>query len=277
MSGPPAGDVPCMLAAGLRPVPAQRNAGTETVRAYTTQEMRVGLIGFGAIGRQVSLGLAGAPGAVLVRQARVGDANFVYTLQAFLAARPEVVIEAASPDALARLAVPILESSATLIAASGSALRDPEFRARLVEACANSGGRVFVPAGALAGLDALGSAAAGGLERVRLRITDPHPDQPAFTGDAWEGVHRFPTRLNVAAAAALVAGQAVELTVERGTEHELRLDVSGTFGEFSATLRPRPRADSLSHIVALSLLATLQRCAGPGHLAVHPRTDSSPD
>jgi aspartate dehydrogenase len=220
--------------------------------------------------------LVAPPVAVLVRQGRVEDGNFVYTLEELLAARPDVVIEAATPDALARYAVPIVESVATLIAASASALCDAEFRARLIQACRNSGGRVFVPAGAVAGLDALGSAAVGGLERVQLRITDPHPEQPAFNGDALEGVRRYPTRLNVAAAAALVAGHAVDLTVERGKEHELRLDASGTFGEFSATLRPRPRADRLSHIVALSLLATLQRCVGPGHLAAHPRTDSTP-
>jgi aspartate dehydrogenase len=234
-------------------------------------ELRIGLIGFGAIGRQVALGLAAPPVAILVQRARTGC---VAALAELLAARPEVVIEAASPAALAEYAVPIVASGATLIAASGSALQDAELRTRIVQACTASGARMFVPSGALAGLDALGAAAVAGLDRVQLRITDPQPEQPVFSGAAWAGVQRYPGRLNVAATTALVAGRQVDLTVARGAEHELHLEASGAFGEFSATLRPAPHRQ---HIVALSLLATLQHFAGPGHLAARPRTDSTPD
>jgi aspartate dehydrogenase len=237
--------------------------------------MRVGLIGYGAIGRRVALSLTVPPVAVLVRHPRNGEeANFVYTLDALLAARPEVVIEAASPHALEQDALAIVESGATLIAASGAGLANTGFRERLIAMCRRTGGRVFVPAGALAGLDALGAAGVGGLDRVRLRITDPHPEQPAFEGDAWTGVRRYPARLNVAAAAALVAQRDVELTVQRGAKHELQLEASGDFGEFSATLRLTPERD---HLVALSLLQRLQQLAGPGHLAARRRTDSAPD
>jgi aspartate dehydrogenase len=239
--------------------------------------MRIGLVGYGVIGRQVVLGLAEAPVAILVQQARTNTPRFVYALADLLATRPTVVIEAASPDALAEYALPIVESGATLIAASGSALRDAAFRARIMQACTASGARVFVPTGALVGLDALGAAAVGGLDRVDLRITDPDPRQPAFHGDASDGVRRTPGRLNVAAATALVAQRPVQLTVEHGAEHELRLEASGAFGEFSASLKARPSADRLSHIVALSLLATLQHFAGPGHLAARPQTGSTPD
>ena len=236
--------------------------------------MRVGCIGYGTIGQRVVLGLAAPPVAVLVRRPRgERDINFVYSVDELVSADPEVVIEAASPDALAQYALPIVSSGRTLIAASGAGLRNDALRSRLIEEGRRTGGSVVLAAGALAGLDALAAAAVGGLERVRLQITDPNPEQPPFDGSGWDGVRRYPARLNVAAAAALAAGRDIELTVRNGPRHELRLEASGDFGELSATLRLAPEQD---HIVALSLLETLQRLAGPGHLVIHRQTGSAP-
>lgn len=94
-------------------------------------------------------------------------------LAAFLATSPEVVLEAAGPAALADYAEPIVASGASLIAASGSALGDLALRARLEAACMRYGARIYLPAGAVGGLDALAAAAVGGLEDVRLRIVEP--------------------------------------------------------------------------------------------------------
>lgn len=238
-------------------------------------ELRVGLIGFGAIGRRVADGLAAPPVAVLVHSRRTAaDASFVYTIEDLLAARPDVIVEAATPDALATYILPIVESGATLIATSGAGLHDPTLRKQVELACQRSGARLVLPAGALAGLDALSASAIGGLERVLVRVTDPSPTQPPYQGEAWEGVRRAPGRLNVVAAAALAAGPDahVELEVRNGTPHELHIEASGAFGEFSATLRPRT-----IHVVAFSVLQTLQQLAGPAHRVVRPRTDSAPD
>src|SRR5262245_15514242 len=87
--------------------------------------MRVGCIGYGTIGQRVVLGLAAPPVAVLVRRPRgERDSNFVYSVDELVSADPEVVIEAASPDALAQYALPIVSSGRTLIAASGAGLRN---------------------------------------------------------------------------------------------------------------------------------------------------------
>jgi predicted dinucleotide-utilizing enzyme len=51
----------------------------------------------------------------------------------------------------------------------------------------------------------------------------------------------------------------LELRHEPAAVHQLVLSARGAFGDFEATLRPTPRDDRLSHIVALSLLATLRR------------------
>ncbi|MBV9898441.1 MAG: DUF108 domain-containing protein [Chloroflexi bacterium] len=253
----------------------------------TEQILRVGLIGLGAIGQHVALGIAsGAAGldvelrAVLTRgTSRVDGGQLERTDQlrparipvftdfsSFLATGPQVVVEAASAEAATAYADPILASGASLIIASSAALMDSAFRARLEEICRRSSVRVYVTAGALIGLDALSAAAAGELHRVSLRVVEPQRmcevPRVVFEGSAVEGARRFPGRLNVAATVALATGGDVSVTLlECPPDHrrEITLSARGAFGDFTASLWPDIRADRLSHFVALSLLAALRR------------------
>jgi aspartate dehydrogenase len=237
--------------------------------------VRVGLIGLGAIGRQVAAGIAAGVGGdavlvgVLVQQTaprQIGAPVFT-NCAAFLDTRPEVVLEAAGPAAFTAYAEPIVTSGASLIAASGSALVDQALRTRLEAACLQHGTRIYLPAGAVGGLDALGAAAAGGLEDVSLRIVEPGAaERVIFQGDALQGVATFPARLNSAAAVALLAGTQVRLELSQRpapSGREIELTARGAFGDLLVRLRPTPHADHLSHIVALSLLATLRRLQQP--------------
>ena len=129
------------------------------------------------------------------------------------------------------------------------------------------GTRIYLPAGAVGGLDALAAAAAGGLEDVSLRIVEPGDDERLiFRGDALEGVRQFPSRLNSAAAVTFVANRDVRVELsqqpaERG--REIELTARGAFGDLLVRMHPTPRPDRLSHIVALSLLASLRRLHQP--------------
>jgi aspartate dehydrogenase len=234
------------------------------------QVTRIGLIGLGAIGRQVLMGLSPQDGelvGVLVRDNRAGiEALPVHTaLAAFLGTAPSVVLEAAGPEALIGCAEAVVGSGATLISVSGSALVDDAFRRRLEVLCRQHHTRVYFPSGALGGLDALAAAAVGGLDEVSLAVTEPGPlHTTLFTGDALPGVQQFPSRLNVAALASLVASVPVQLAFEqRPDQRELVLSARGTFGEFVCSLEPRPNQAQLSHIVALSLLAALRHLSAP--------------
>jgi aspartate dehydrogenase len=223
--------------------------------------MRVGLLGFGAIGQQVVDGLVGPDVeivAILTRRPR-GHPLVVTDIDAFLGAGPEVVVEAASAAAVAEHALAIVALGADLIVASSAALVDARLRARLAEACRASGARVYVPAGALCGLDALAAAADGGLETVSLRVVEPGFGRVVYEGSALEGGQRFPSRLNVAATTALAISADLPVVLTGGDRREITLSARGAFGEFTASMWPQPRKDRLTHIVALSLLATLRR------------------
>jgi aspartate dehydrogenase len=265
--------------------------------------LRVGLIGLGAVGRQVAEGITtGRAGevelcAILTRRPHMAPSTFrrggepqpvrtewrtgeascgrqssvtprLTDFGAFLSFRPAVVVEAASAEAVATYAEPILQVGASLIVASSSALVDTSLRSRLAAACRANGARVYVPAGALGGLDALAAAAVAGLAAATLRVVEPGVGsrrQHIFHGPALEAATAFPDRLNIAATAALATGADVTVSLEQsvGEVRIIELRARGPFGELFTQLRPEVRADQLSHIVALSLLATLRRLQEP--------------
>ncbi len=231
--------------------------------------MRVGLIGFGAIGQQVARGVRDTGDelvAVLVRQPRApGGVPFVEHVAELLARRPEVVVEAAGRAALQAYGEVVAQSGATLISGSAAALLDEAFRARLVAACEGAGRRAYFPSGALGGLDALGAAALGELEAVRVRVVQPGwAARTLFRGDAVAATARFPDGLNVAAAAALVAQRPVEVELaEAPGGRRLELYAKGAFGEFRSELSVPAAGVPEAHIVALSLLAALRRLGAP--------------
>jgi aspartate dehydrogenase len=266
---------------------------------------RVGLIGYGAIGQQVAAGIvAGLAGdvdlvAILTRnphrrlssadqpdpglvdhdhligntrhfEPRFAPTEMLTNFSDFLATRPSVVLEAASAAAVTSYAESIVSSGASFMLVSTAALVDIGFRRRLETGCSTSGARIYIPAGAVAGLDALAAAAAGGVEEVTLQITEPRygcaSRRVVFRGSALEGARLFPARLNVAATVALTIDWNLEVELVEDSDHHPRtieLRARGAFGEFSARMEPDPKRDRLSHIVALSLLSTLRRIQQP--------------
>ncbi|RLF04026.1 MAG: aspartate dehydrogenase, partial [Thermoprotei archaeon] len=143
--------------------------------------------------------------------------------------RVEVVVEAASQEAVLQYGRMVLEAGKELVVLSVGALLTEEGR-RLLE---EHGDRIHVPSGAIAGLDALRALALAGVERVEL-VTRKHPSKLAsspyarerglrlegirepvvvFEGPAEEAVRAFPRSLNVAAALAVYSRAPVHVRV----------------------------------------------------------------
>jgi aspartate dehydrogenase len=199
--------------------------------------MRVGILGGGVIARlfleharRGELGdaqivaLAGrsenSRGKALAREFGV---PFVIGAQNLIAAQPEVVIEAASHDAVRAHAEALLSSGVAVIVLSGGALCDDELRARLELASAKHRALLYVPSGGIGGLDALKAACAAGVDEVRIAVAKPPAawkgiayvermkidlDRLAgpvtlFEGTAREGVPLFPANVNIAAVLSL--------------------------------------------------------------------------
>lgn len=265
--------------------------------------MKIGLIGCGAIGSTVALAIAEGkiPGIELLaiadpvatdaarKAAAAAGCPLLDDDHSLLALHPDLVVEAASQEVVRARACAVLESGADLLIVSVGALADPALMERLLSAAHRCGRRIYVPSGAVGGVDIIKSAAAGGIEEVRLTTTKPPPSLAGapyvrqrgialealqaptviYEGPACEAVRLFPQNVNVAATIAL-AGIGLEKTTVRivadpaAARNVHEVFVRGAFGE--ATIRlanlPNPANPRSSYLAGLSVIATLRELSG---------------
>ena len=274
--------------------------------AGPTRRKRVALLGCGAMGSQIARAIDG--GRIRAELVRVYDmdAARAESLAASLSARPEIVanahllssgpgvdlvVEAASQDAVRTAALSVLQNRKDLLVMSVGALLDEAVLDVLADACRQYGRTVILPSGAVAGIDCL-KAVRGELESVTLTTTK-HPDSlrgapylarpgaadlssisgatAIFDGTAAEAVSAFPANVNVAAALAL-AGLGAEATrvrvvadpAARRNRHEIR--ASGRFGELAVVVDnvPDPANPRTSRLAVLSAIEALRAACEPG-------------
>jgi aspartate dehydrogenase len=261
--------------------------------------MRFGLLGCGSIGSAVIKAIARGclPGLELVGIADLAERESAATLAttmscpffadvpSLLHIRPDLVLEAASADAVRSFGADILESGADLMIVSVGALADAEFFGRLIERAKQEGRRLYVPSGAIGGLDIIKAAVSGGLDECRLTTTKPpralngalylreqgidletiREATVIFEGTAAQAVRCFPQNLNVAATISL-AGLGLDRTTVRiiadpaATRNVHEVFVRGKFGEATIRLvnQPSPDNPKSSYLASLSVIATLQ-------------------
>ncbi len=214
--------------------------------------MRLGLIGYGAIVRQAleCMEREGARLDALICLAREGSLEraqaalapikgglarevlIVDSLSQLIAARPDLVAEAAGHEAVRECAPSLLSSGIDVLLVSAGALADEGLRASLDAAAARSRARWSVCSGAVGGLDILAAAKLAGLEEVvytsrkaplawRGTLAERLVDLAGLTqadtfyeGDARGAARDYPQNANVAATIAL-AGAGFERTQVR--------------------------------------------------------------
>jgi aspartate dehydrogenase len=260
------------------------------------RRLRLGLIGYGAIGRRVAeavaVGLAGPVElrAVLVREparygAVPGGAMLTADRAAFLAEPTELVVEAAGHDAVRQHGEAVLAAGRDLLVVSVGAFADDALLARLRAAATAAGRQILVPSGAIAGLDAISAAAVGGLDTVRITTRKPPAawrgtvgeaqalaaQEPVllYEGPAREGVRRFPQNVNVAAALAL-AGVGLDATLMRvyadpTVQHNTHeVEARGAFGALHLVLQNVPSENpKTGRIVAMSVIKAVRNRVAP--------------
>ncbi|MBN2982490.1 MULTISPECIES: aspartate dehydrogenase [Cohnella] len=265
------------------------------------EQARVGLIGFGAIGRDIAamLGEGKAGRARLVgilvrnpdkvRKDEAGDGVLVTNEAAELwRCRPDIVVECAGHAAVRGYAEAALAEGAHLIVVSAGALADEALLARLTAAAAEAGRQVLVPSAAIGGLDRIAAASLGPMGEVRLVTRKPPAawigtpverqidlaslSEPVcvFEGAAREAARRFPESVNVSAALSL-AGIGMDATrvsvhVDPTISHNAhRIEAEGTFGRIELEVRNAPSAANpkTGVIVAMSVVKAIRQFTAP--------------
>ena len=260
---------------------------------------KVGLAGFGTIGRPVGKALDdGIEGLELVavcvrdraraeeRMADFGRAVPIVGAEE-LAEAADIIVECVPKAAFAAIAAPALKAGRVLVTVSGAGLLDhPE----IIELARDGAGRIELATGALLGLDAVRAAAEGTIEEIRM-VTRKPPRSLAgapylvehgieieglgeplkvFEGTAREGARGFPANVNVAAALGL-AGIGPDRTrleiwadpaLDRNT-HTIHVDADSA--RFTMTIENVPSEENpgTGKITALSVIATLRGLVTP--------------
>lgn len=255
--------------------------------------LKVGVIGLGAIGRDLVAAIAGGRAgaavcpAVLVRTPRAAGAApvpIVTEPEAFFAPGLDAVVECAGHGAVAAHGEAVLRHGADLVVTAVGALAAEGMLERLCAAAEASGRRLIVPSAGIGALDILAGAAVGGLDRVVITVRKEPlawlgtPAERAhdlaslaqaavlFEGPVREGARLFPANVNISAAAAL-AGLGFDRTRLRViadpavASHVIEIEAEGTFGRFHFREEVRPSEENrkTGRIVAMALIKTVRQ------------------
>jgi len=188
------------------------------------------------------------------------------------------VFEGASQEAVKEYAEQILQAGKGLILMSVGGLFDDDFRKKLKNVARKKQCKIYIPSGAVCGIDGILSASIGGLNEVTLVTTKPPSSlgkslgerTVVFEGSARQAVKKFPQNINVAASLSL-AGMGfdktkVEIVADPvATRISHKILAHGTFGRLRVELEnmPNPNNPGSSYMASLSAIATLKRIIDP--------------
>jgi aspartate dehydrogenase len=262
--------------------------GGGSIARLFLEHVRRGALGRGRV-RVVALAGRGerSRGRQLAKSLRV---PFVTGLKALLAARPDVVVEAAAHDAVREFGEPLLKKGIGLIVLSAGALCDDTLRRKLERAAERSGALLSVPSGGIGGLDALKAACVAGVDEVTIAVTKPpaawknipyveklgvdldglREPRVLFEGSARAGVPHFPANVNIAAVLSMAGigfdRTRLKVVADPALKHNTHyIDVKGRTGNITIRLEnvPAPDNPKTAWLACYSALAALKAVNSP--------------
>jgi aspartate dehydrogenase len=259
--------------------------------------MKVGIIGCGFIGATLAKTIETMPEIDNVYlfdnsidhsedlAASLSKATAISDIKKFIK-NVDLVIESASQQAVKQYAPQVLEKGKDLLIMSVGALVDEKLWKTLQDLAHRHRCRIYLPSGAICGLDGIKSATVANIDEVMLVTTKPtkglkdvryiskqgidllalKKPLTVFEGTAKDAVKYFPKNVNVAASVSL-AGIGFKSTKVKiiadpsATRNMHRIIVKGRFGEFECEIRNIPSMTNpkTSYLAALSAIATLKK------------------
>ncbi len=264
---------------------------------------KIGVVGCGAIGAEICKAIdEGSMGVELYAindrtdehiaavKAELKNAAPQVLAIAEMAQHVDLIVEAASQMAVPEVASTALSAGCDVMIMSIGAFADEKLRDTIFGLAKEQGCKVYLPSGAIVGLDGLKSAMSADVYSVTLTTQKPPRGLAGapyivrnnidldkitsrtviFDGTANEAVKAFPANVNVAASLS-IAGIGFERTKVRVVAdpslstnvHEI--SVEGEFGKFNTKVEniPSPTNPKTSYLAALSAIATIKKIASP--------------
>jgi aspartate dehydrogenase len=260
---------------------------------------RIGLLGCGAMGTQIALAIdSGQIPATLTHifdESKEKSALLVEKLTGkpeivenshLLSSNPiDIVVEAASQDAVRDVSLSVLQNKKDLMIMSVGALLDESIYDILSDACKDFKKTIYLPSGAIAGLDGIKSVkdeleslsitttkhprslkGAKFFETSDINLDEINSSTIIFDGIAKEAVSLFPANINVAALLSLTGigseKTSVKIIVDPNTDKNTHhIEAKGKFGKMTFTIENHPDANNpkTSRLAILSAIETLKK------------------
>jgi aspartate dehydrogenase len=250
--------------------------------------MKLGIIGCGAIGTDVALAadamsdiekiylfdIKKAAAKTLCEKLKKASIQPVETFLADV----DVVFEAASQQAVVQYAARVLEAGKDIIIMTIGSLFDETLRKNLEYAARVHHRRIYLPSGAVCGIDGVLAASVEKLDSVTLVTTKPPASLGksverrtiVYKGNARDAITQFPRNINVAACLSLAGigfdDTKVEIVADPvATRINHKILAHGRFGRLRAEVEnmPNPKNPQSSYMASLSAIATLRRALDP--------------
>lgn len=185
-----------------------------------------------------------------------------------------LVVEAASQEAVKAYAREVLESNKDLMVLSVGAFTDEKLFASLKKTAEKKNLKIYIPSGAIAGIDGVKAAHMGEIDGVSI-ITRKNPislgiktkeETVLYAGPAREGIKKYPKNVNVAATLSLagIGFDKTQLTIIADPSVDKNnhlIEVTGNFGTIKVSVENHPSKDNpkTSYLAIFSAMATLKK------------------
>ncbi|MGY5147299.1 MAG: aspartate dehydrogenase [Candidatus Nitrosopumilus sp. bin_7KS] len=260
---------------------------------------RVGLLGCGAMGTQIALAIdSGKIPATLTHvyddskekskllvEKLINKPEIVENSHLLSSNPVDIVVEAASQDAVRDASLSVLQNKKDLMIMSVGALLDESIYDILSDACKDFKKTIYLPSGAIAGLDGIKSIkdeleslsitttkhprslkGAKFFETSDIRLDEINSPTVIFQGVAKEAVSLFPANINVAALLSLsgIGSEKTKVKIiadpntDKNTHH---IEAEGKFGKMTFTIENYPDTNNpkTSRLAILSAIETLRK------------------
>jgi aspartate dehydrogenase len=196
----------------------------------------------------------------------------------------DIIVEAASQDAVNSFGKKIVEAGKSLMIMSVGALGDPFFLSEMLDIAYQNGSHIYVPTGAIAGIDAIRSvkhlldsvvltttknpialAGAPFFNLTKINVYEITEKTVIYDGNAADAVKKFPANINVAAILSLagigIKRTKVKIIADPYTDvNQHEITATGKFGEMTVIVRnkPSPNNPKTSFLAVLSAIECLR-------------------
>ncbi|RMW38425.1 MAG: aspartate dehydrogenase [Nitrosopumilus sp.] len=260
---------------------------------------RIALLGCGSMGTQIALAIDSESFPATLTHVFDASKDASSALVEKLNNKPEIVenshllssqpidivVEAASQDAVKDVALSVLQNKKDLMIMSVGALLDESIYDILSDACKDFKKTIYLPSGAIAGLDGIKSIkdeleslsitttkhprslkGAKFFETSDINLDEINSSTVVYEGTAKEAVTLFPANINVAALLSLTGigseKTSVKIVADPNTDKNTHhIEATGKFGKMTFTIENIPDANNpkTSRLAILSAIETLKK------------------